>query len=94
MNTLLARMLGIGKTLWEFFLPILRTSLESTLSALLPIALDVVSSLASSGRSGAEKREAAVRQIQQIAVAQGLVAAESAVRLALELAVTKLKSKE
>lgn len=92
MNNIIARLLGIGKVIWEFFLPILRTSLQSTLTALLPIALDVVKSMASSGKNGTEKREAAVRQLQTIAVAEGINAAESAVRLAIELAVTKMKS--
>lgn len=92
MNNIIARILGVGKVIWEFLVPIIKTSLASTLTALLPIALEVVASLATSGKNGTEKRETAVKQLQQIAVAEGIHAAESAVRLAVEMAYTKLKS--
>lgn len=92
MNTLLARLAGIGKTLWDFLAPIIRNAASNMLAELLPIALDVVASLASTDRSGAQKREAAVAEVTRVAVATGVRAAESTVRLAIELAVARLKS--
>jgi len=92
MHHLIARLLGIGKYLWEFLSPILKSSAGSALTAILPIAADVVRTLAANGRPGAEKREMAVRQIQQIAIAEGISAAESVVRSAIELAVLRMKS--
>ena len=54
------------------------------------IALDVVTSLADSPKTGAEKRAAAVDAIKAQAIQTGIAATTSAVNLAVELAVQKL----
>jgi hypothetical protein len=63
------------------------------LADLLPVALEVVSSLADSKRSGDEKRKAAFTRIELLAKAQGIQVATSAINLAIELAVQRMKEK-
>jgi hypothetical protein len=95
-NTLikiLVRLTGASKQLLELILPILRDSAAQLLASLAPIALEVVKSLADSPHSGAQKREAALAEIQTRAVNAGLKASASAVNLAIELAVQNLKTK-
>ena len=86
----LAWMSGASKTLIAFLLPILATGTAELLAALLPIAMDVVSSLADSPKTGAEKRAAAVDAIKAEAIHAGINATASAVNLAVELAVQKM----
>jgi hypothetical protein len=95
-NTLikiLIRLTGASKQLLELILPILRDSAAQLLANLAPIAIEVVKSLADSPHSGAQKREAALREIQTRAVNAGISASASAVNLAIELAVQNLKTK-
>ena len=73
-------------------LPILEDQTAKLLAALLPIAMDVVTSLADSGKTGAEKRAAAVDAIKAQAIHAGVDATASAVNLAVELAVQKLSA--
>lgn len=87
----LAWLTGASKTVLSFILPILRDSTSQLLSALLPIALDVVESLASSDKSGEEKRKQAADQIKAIAIQTGIAATSRAVNLAIELAVEKME---
>ncbi|MFZ4775139.1 MAG: phage holin, LLH family [Terrimicrobiaceae bacterium] len=94
MKTLLAKLLGISSAILNFYGPLLRQLMASGLSALLPVAVDIVRSLATNGTTGAEKREAAVRQLQQVAIEQGLNAAESALRFTVESAYSKFKLEE
>jgi hypothetical protein len=89
----LAWLTGASKTLIAFLLPILATGTAELLAALLPIALDVVTSLADSPKTGAEKRAAAVDEIKAQALQAGIKATASAVNLAVELAVAKLNEK-
>ena len=89
----LAWLTGASKTLISFLLPILATGTAELLAALLPIALDVVTSLADSGKTGAEKRAAAVDAIMAQALQAGIKATASAVNIAVELAVQKLNEK-
>ena len=94
-NTLLKilmRLTGASKQLLDLILPLLRDSAARLLAELAPIALEVVKSLAESPHSGAQKREAALREIQTRAVAAGIRASTSAANLAIELAVQNLKS--
>ena len=94
MKTLLIKILGwlsgASKTVFIFVLPILEDEMAQLLAALLPIAMDVVSSLADSPKTGAEKRAAAVDAIKAQAIHAGVEATASAVNLAVELAVQKL----
>jgi hypothetical protein len=82
---------GISRSFAEFIAPLLAESLSSLLTSLAPIALDVVSSLADSSKSGDEKRKAAQDQIKAIAVAEGIKASSRAVNIAIELALEKLE---
>ena len=88
---LLAKLTGASRDLIELLLPILRDSASRLLAQLAPIALEVVKSLADSPHSGSQKRDAAVQQIQALAVAEGIRASTSAVNLAIELAVANLR---
>lgn len=89
---LLVRLTGASRELLELILPILRDSASRLLAELAPIAIEVVRSLAESPHSGAQKREAALREIQTRAVSAGIRASTSAANLAIELAVQNLKS--
>jgi hypothetical protein len=90
---ILAKLTGASKQLIELLIPILQDSASRLLASLAPIALEVVKSLAESPHSGAQKREAALAEIQSRAVAEGIKASTSAVNLAIELAVQNLKAK-
>ena len=83
---------GSTKVVFSFLLPILEDQTAKLLAALLPIAMDVVTSLADSGKTGAEKRAAAVDAIKAQAIHAGVDATASAVNLAVELAVQKLSA--
>lgn len=88
---ILARLLGLSKEYIAFLLPVLQDSVANLLSQLAPIALEVVKSLADSPHSGAMKREAAIRQVQSLAVSEGIRASSNAVNAAIEIAVLNLK---
>lgn len=92
MKALLAKLLGISRAVLDFYAPILRQLFVSGTAALLPIALEIVKGLATNGTTGSEKREAAVKKLQEAALEQGINAAESAIRLTIESAVAKLKA--
>jgi hypothetical protein len=88
---ILTRLLGLSKDYIAFLMPILQDSAARLISQLAPIALEVVKSLADSPHSGAMKREAAIRQVQSLAVSEGIRASSSAVNAAIEIAVLNLK---
>jgi len=94
MTTLLIKILGwlsgSTKVVFQFLLPILEDNSAKLLAALLPIALDVVTSLADSSKTGEQKRAAAVDAIKAQAIQTGINATTSAVNLAVELVVQKL----
>ena len=97
MKTLLVKAIsaitGASKSVIEFIIPILRDSASSLLKELLPIALEVVSSLLTSDKSGDEKRKIAVDKIKAAATREGINASNRAVNLAIELALAKLTDK-
>ena len=97
MKTLLIKAIsaitGASKSVIEFIIPILRDSASSLLKELLPIALEVVSSLLTSDKSGDEKRKIAVEKIKAAATREGINASNRAVNLAVELALAKLTDK-
>jgi len=90
LNTL-AWLTGASKTVLSFILPILADSTARLLANLLPIALDVVASLAESNKSGSEKRAIAVDQIRTLAISEGIAVTARAVNLSIELALAKLE---
>jgi hypothetical protein len=97
MKTLLIKAIGAitgaSKSVIEFIIPILRESAASLLRELLPIAMEVVSSLLTSDKSGDEKRKLAVERIKDTAVKEGINASNRTINLAIELALAKLKDK-
>jgi hypothetical protein len=84
---------GASKSVLEFIIPILRDQTAKLLADILPIALEIVSSLLTSNKSNEEKRNAAFQRINTIAKERGIEAANSTINLAIELAVTKLKDR-
>ena len=90
LNTL-AWLTGASKTVIAFLLPILATGTAQLLTALLPIALEVVAGLADSDKTGAEKRAKAADEIKAAAIQAGIAASTRAVNLAIELALQKLE---
>lgn len=91
MKTFFARALGISKAILSFYLPLLRNLLSSGMSALLPLALEIVRSLTTSQITNTAKRDEAIRLLKQAAVAEGLSATESLIRFTVESAVQHLK---
>lgn len=94
MKTLLAKITGISSALLNFYLPILKQLLASGVAALLPYALEIVRSLAEVDKTGAQKREVAVKKLTMAASELGINATESLIRLTIESAVQKLKLEE
>lgn len=84
---------GASKTVLEFVVPILQKSVSEVLAKILPIAFEIVKSLATeTGKSGAEKRNEAFNRIKDIAIQKGIDAGNQTINLAIELALSKLKS--
>ena len=91
MKSLVAKVLGITSLIWNFYGPLLRQLVVSGTGALLPIALDIVRSLADSDRTGGQKREEAVKSLKSRAVAEGISATESLIRWTIESAVQRMR---
>lgn len=92
MKTLLAKLLGISTSLLNFFLPILQSAVAGSLSRLLPLALNIVAELALQNNLGnAERRAAALQNLQRAAVSEGIQCSVSILNLAVETAVVSLK---
>ena len=95
MKTLLLKLAGSLNGAWKvvvtFLLPILADETAQLLAQLLPIALDVVSGLADSSKTGPQKQSAAVDEIKAAALKAGISASTRAVNLAVELALAKLE---
>lgn len=91
MKALWLRLLGIGKSLWEFLLPIIASATSSYLEQMLPVAATIVGNLATSALSGEDKRKEAFSQLQAEAISRGINVSVSTLNLAIEMAVAKLK---
>lgn len=87
----LAWLTGASRTLLAFLLPILADSTARLLTSLLPIALEVVASLADTDKTGEEKRRLAADEIKAAAISAGIQASGRVVNLAIELALQKLE---
>lgn len=94
MKTILAKIIGVSTSLLNFYLPILKQLFTTGMATLLPIALEIVRSLADTDKTGSQKREVAVRKLTSAASELGISATESLVRLTIESAVQNLKLKE
>ena len=92
MKNLLAKLLGISTALLTWFLPLFRAAVASGLEKLLPIALDIVTQLATGQLSGPEKQKAAVASLEKAAIAAGITASTSLCNFAVESAVQQLKA--
>jgi hypothetical protein len=94
MKSLLAKLLGISRDLLEWLWPILRDQTGYLLETLLPIALQIVSRLATDdGLTGPQKKDKAVNELKQVAIIHGVTAGTNVLNLAVEMAVAKLRSK-
>ena len=91
MKTFIARLLGITRSIFSVYAPLLRGLAVSGAGVLLPIALEVVRNLAQTDKSGAEKRDEAIAILKTSAIRQGLEASESIIRFTVESAVQRLK---
>ena len=91
MKAFFAKLLGITNSIWNFYAPLLRSLAITGAGLLLPIALEIVRSLAASDKSGAEKREAAVAALKTAALKQGVAATESLLRFTVESAVQRMR---
>ena len=94
MKNIIAKVLGVGSAVWNFYAPVLRALFISGASALLPVALTIVRELASTNKSGSEKRGIAIDRLRSEATAIGISATESLIRFTIESAVQKLRVKE
>lgn len=92
MKNLLAKLMGIGASVWNFYAPILRSLFVSGSSALLPVALEVVRSLADTAKTGEQKRESAVLKLRREATALGITASEALIRFTIESAVQRMRA--
>jgi|GEM_PF-6068753 len=91
MKTLFTKLMGITSGVWAFYAPILRSLVVSSAAALLPIALEIVRSLAQSDKTGAQKRDEAISTLREAALKQGIEASESLIRWTVESAVQRIK---
>jgi hypothetical protein len=92
MKTLLAKLLGISRTLLDFFLPIFQAALAGSLERLLPIALGIVTELATSELGGSDKRAVAVDRLKKAAINEGITTSAWLLNMAVESAVGKLQT--
>ena len=91
MKSFFAKIWGVALSVFNFYLPILKELSSAAIAALLPIALEIVESLADTKKTGAEKREAAVKKLTAEAKKQGYSVSESLIRFTVESAVQRYK---
>ena len=94
MKNIIAKLLGVPAFLWNFYGPLIRELVVSGTAALLPLALEIVRSLAQSDKSGAQKRTEALESLREVALARGIAATESALRFTIESAVQRIRINE
>ena len=91
MKSFFVYLFGIPAKIWNFYAPILRELFVDAASNLLPLALDIVRELADTTKTGAQKREAAVKKLTSAALRNGIDASESLIRFTVESAVQRVK---
>jgi hypothetical protein len=91
MKSFFAKIWGIAISVFNFYLPVLKELSSAAMASLLPIALEIVQSLADTKKSGSEKREFAVKKLTTEARKQGISASESLVRFTIETAEQRYK---
>jgi hypothetical protein len=94
MQKLLSLLFSIPSKVWTFYVPILKSLAITGAASLLPLALEIVQTLAHSDKTGAQKREAAFRALRTAALERGVDATESLLRWTVESAVQRMKADE
>lgn len=94
MKNIIAKFLGITQSVWGFYGPLLRQLVVSGASALLPLALEIVRSLAQTDKTGTQKRAEAIESLREAALVRGIAATESLIRFTIESAVQRIKINE
>lgn len=94
MKNLLAKLLGVPAVIWNFYSPLLRELVVTGVSALLPLALEIVRNLAQTDKSGSQKRNEAIDSLKAAAVRHGISASESLIRFTIESAVQRIKTEK
>jgi hypothetical protein len=94
MKNLLAKLLGVPAAIWNFYSPLLRELVVTGVSALLPLALEIVRNLAQTDKSGSQKRNEAIDSLKAAAVRHGISASESLIRFTIESAVQRIKTEK
>ena len=92
MKTLLAKLLGISTSVLNFFLPIFKQAVATGVSRLLPIALEIVTELATGQLSSDAKKAEAVKSLEQAAIKEGITASASIINWTVETAVQNMKA--
>jgi len=92
MKTLLAKLLGVSVNLLNFFLPIFKQVIATGVANLLPVALEIVTQLATSDMTSGDKKAAAVELLKKAAIKEGITASESIINWTVESAVQQLKA--
>lgn len=83
---------SFGSEVLTFLEPFGKILAASGGALLTEIALDAVTTMATTSMTNEEKRDAAFKEIKKNAKAKGLSAGENVIRAVLELAVAKLKT--
>lgn len=94
MKTLLAKLMGIGASIWQFYAPILRQMFVAGAGTLLPIALEIVRSLADTRKTGAQKRDTAIFLLRERATLLGVETTEALLRFTIESAVQRMRAND
>jgi len=94
MKNLLAKLLGVPAAIWNFYSPLLRELIVTGVSVLLPLALEIVRNLATTDKSGSQKRNEAIDSLKAAAVRHGITASESLIRFTIESAVQRIKTEK
>jgi hypothetical protein len=91
MKAFLAKLVGVTTNVINFFLPAMRLILATGLSALLPVAIEVVRSLNDKPMSGGDKFKLAVETLKNEAIVRGIEAGTNALEIVIVSAVAKLR---
>lgn len=91
MKDWIAKLLGVGRVLWEYVRPIVFGETATALTRILPAAQDAVESLVDVPGTGEEKRAKALDALRAVAVGAGVTVGTAVLNLAVEMAVNKLR---
>jgi hypothetical protein len=92
MKAIFAKLLGISKQLLDWLLILVSTQAAVSLTKLLPVALSIVTELATTGLSNKDKQQEAVKKLTDAATVEGISAGLNIINLAVEMAVAQMKA--